>query len=201
MCSRFEMSATPSDVARRFHLLTVPERLPGPLVRPTDWALVVGPSRRVRFLRFGLPVSWQKAPLINARAESLREKAFFRPLLGARCLVPATCWLEWRKDDPANPKTPKHKTVLRPTDGEAFALAGLVQEGHFLIVTCAPAEAIAHVHDRMPVVLRPQDEARWLDPALDFEQVEPLLAPYPEALDALEEGAEPDAPSQDLFGA
>ena len=88
-------------------------------MRPTDQALIIdgtGP----RLMRWGLTVTWDKKPLINARAETLAEKPTFRPLLEQRCLVPMTAYLEWRKADDGS----KRKNRIAPADGaQSFANA------------------------------------------------------------------------------
>lgn len=206
MCSRFEMTAPPRDVFARFGLTLPPQPFParpfsrnGPVIRPTDYALVIlgtakdGPAEG-RWLRWGLPVDWDSRPLINARAETLARRPTFRPLLGSRILVPATAWYEWRKNGKI-----RRKNVLSPASGGIFAFAGLAQGEFFTIVTCAPAPAIAHIHDRMPVVLPQAGEAAWADPSLPFAAAAEWLKPFPDEIIAVEE--EPSAAAQpDLFG-
>ena len=96
MCSRYELNAHSRDLVGRFGL-TVPPPLPNRAeVRPTDAALVIG-AGGAELLSWGLPVTWQNGPLINARAEGLDSRPTFRPLLAkGRVLVPASAWWEWR---------------------------------------------------------------------------------------------------------
>jgi putative SOS response-associated peptidase YedK len=174
MCSRFENDAKPKDLMARFDLGAPPPVPNAALTRPTDRALVIGPKRDGALIGFGIPAPWdEKKPLINARAETLGTKPTFRPYLNRRVLVPATGYLEWRKDG----KT-KHKNHIHLISKALFAFAGLLETDHFTIVTCPPAPEIAHVHDRMPVILDGrQAEADWLDPEKDFKAVAPLLTP------------------------
>ena len=123
---------------------------------------------------------------INARAETLHDRSSFQPLLGSRrCLVPATGFYEWvklRKD--AVPYYISRK------DGGLFAFAGLYDvwkspEGQFLktftIITTRANPLTARYHDRMPAILLPECEARWLDSGcMSPEETEELLSPYPE---------------------
>jgi putative SOS response-associated peptidase YedK len=177
MCSRFELNAWARVVMARFGL-RVPPPLPNRAeVRPTDAALVIAPDG-ARLGRWGLQVDWDKRPLINARAETLAAKSTFRRLLGARVLVPASSWWEWRKDGKAS-----HKMLLKPRGDDLFAFAGLADGERFTLVTCAACPAAAEVHDRMPVVLDRDAEAAWLDPAQPFEAVAASLQPYPAPLD------------------
>ena len=194
MCSRFEMAAAAADIARRFGLKTAPPLPNAPELRPTDPALVIQPEGP-RLLGWGLAAAWDAKPLINARAETLAQKPTFRPLLATRCLVPATAYFEWRKDGRA-----KLKNRIALGEGGLFAFAGLTDGTRFTIVTCAPSPAIAHIHDRMPVILERRAEAPWIDPDVAFADVAGLLVPHEaEPLKAEEEP--PAAPKQtDLFG-
>ncbi len=197
MCSRYEINARPAALKRRFQvegeiadLARISPTGGGSHaeVRPTDPAPIVvadaSGARRIEPARFGLSVSWDDAPLINARAETLLTKPTFRPLIGNRCLVPATAYIEWRRDGDR-----RHRNRIAPvgeTEGEALmGFAGLHDDGRFVIVTCAPAAAVAHVHDRMPVILPPEAWEFWLDAGLGAEQVLPLLTPFA-ALAAIE---------------
>lgn len=173
MCSRFENNATPRELEKRFGLLAAPSVPNSAEVRPTDLALCVGPKRLGALKSFGIPAPWDGKPLINARAETLREKATFRPYLDRRIVVPASGYIEWRKDGKA-----RHRNHIHLKENDLFAFAGLLAEDAFCIVTCTPAPEIAHVHDRMPVILDgPDAEAAWLDPTQDFAHVAPLLRP------------------------
>lgn len=121
---------------------------------------------------------------INARAETVAEKPAFRQAFRRRrCLIPADGFYEWR----AMGKR-KQPYCIAPADGGPVAFAGLwerwerdsqVLESGTILVTQANA-LLASIHDRMPVILDPEDEARWLDPALtDPAALRPLLVPCP----------------------
>ena len=144
-------------------------------------------------LRWGLvPGRWAERrsgpPLINARAETLqRQPAFAESFRERRCLIPADGFYEWRDDERG--KTPIW--VSRP-DGDLFAFAGVwaalpARDGSgdlhsCAIVTCEPNELIRPIHDRMPVILSPTHEARWLEPELAEGDLLSLLVPAPEEL-------------------
>ncbi len=119
MCSRYEIDTNPRDLAQRFALDDPPPVPPAPEPRPTDRALVIAGARQAHLLVWGLPAPWNDKPLINARAETLARKKTFRPLLGNRCLVPATAYFEWRSEG-------RHKLKMRiaPADGGLMAFAG-----------------------------------------------------------------------------
>jgi putative SOS response-associated peptidase YedK len=197
MCSRYELDEGPRAMVRRFDLPKPPPTWPVNELRPTNRAPVIvvdDGGRRAVLPSWGLPASWDNKPLINARAETLSERKTFRPLLGNRCLVPATAYFEWRKDG-----RHKRKNRIAPAAGGLFAFAGLMDGDHFTIITCAPAPDIAHIHNRMPVILARDGEAPWLERERPFEAVAPLLVPFTgTALRADEE--HPAKRQGDLFG-
>lgn len=150
-----------------------------------------GPGKRVlTTLRWGLVPSWARDPaigskLINARAETAAEKPSFRSAFRSRrCLLPASGFYEWRKGPMG--KQPHHIGMV----GKGiFGLAGLHEswrgpEGETLrtctILTTAPNELMAPIHDRMPVIIPRAGWELWLDPAVTDPQVlRPLLTSYP----------------------
>lgn len=156
---------------------------------------IINDGRRNRFgrLRWGLVPSWAKDPkignkLINARAETIADKPSFRDaLLKRRCLIPADSFYEWKHND----ENKKMKTPIRfqLKSGELFALAGIWEswtapDGHKIfscaIITTEANELMAPIHNRMPVILRKEDEKFWLDPSNhDREALSQLLTPYP----------------------
>ena len=84
-------------------------------------------ERELRLMRWGLIPKWSKpggkgvAP-INARAETLREKPLFRPLLkGHRCIVPASGFYEWRQEGGANRKFLREVAERQSANPEEWA--------------------------------------------------------------------------------
>lgn len=106
---------------------------------------------------WGLANPYQKGVIINARAETVLEKAFFRGL--RRCVVPTTGFYEWKRDES------RQKFSFRAS-GEMTYLAGLSSgEGEvrrFVILTTAANSSMAPVHDRMPLVLTQEQGLDWL---------------------------------------
>ena len=149
-----------------------------------------GEERRLGLLRWGLVPYWTKDAKIarahiNARAETVgRMPAFRDAFRRRRCLIPADGFYEWKRE--GRTKTP---FLIRVRGGEPFAFAGLWErwrppEGPPLltcaILTCPANELVAPVHDRMPVILPPEAEAAWLDPAArDPDVLQDLLRPLP----------------------
>jgi putative SOS response-associated peptidase YedK len=209
MCGRYTLTnADPARIRARFGIeesAKVEEEDPRFNIAPTDPVLAIrrtdSGAREPGRLRWGLvPGRWAERrsgpPLINARAESLPEQpAFAESFRERRCLIPADGFYEWRKDPGG-----KVPIWLSRPDGELFAFAGIWAElpsrekssdalHSCAIVTCEPNELIRPIHDRMPVVLQPELEARWLDPELDEDELLAMLTPAPEdALVPLEVG-------------
>lgn len=197
MCGRFTLHHDTEAVAERFQ---VQETLVAPPPRyniaPTQPVAVVIQSdgtRRLDGFRWGLVPFWAKDDtignrLINARAETLREKPSFKHAIERRrCLIPADGFYEWKRLSDRR-KEPMH---IRRADGDLFAFAGLWEEwkdpesGQPLrtctIITVPPNPLLSTIHDRMPAMLRPEDEALWLDtPGVAKEEALLLLQPYPD---------------------
>lgn len=196
MCGRYAIRVDAETLAQRFHLSTpelpLPVELASPRynVAPTQTMPVVVRDDRGAHLapmRWGLVPRWAKDPsagakMINARAETLIEKPTFRPLLRSRrCVVPASGFFEWERSS----RTPY---FIQVRDEPVFGFAGLydVWSGPdgaplptYTIITTAANELVAPIHDRMPAILRPEDEGEWLDPAnAKAEELLPLLRPY-----------------------
>ncbi len=196
MCGRVTLYHDAQEVAERFAAEVEPLLEPRYNIAPTQpvAAVLQETTRQVQWLRWGLVPSWAKdigigSRLINARVETIAEKPSFRTALARRrCLIPADGFYEWQEAD--NPeeggRTPMH---IRRRDGALFAFAGLWDEWHggdgaplrtCTIITGTPNPLIAPIHDRMPMILRPEDENGWLDPGPhDVQSLLSLLAPYP----------------------
>jgi putative SOS response-associated peptidase YedK len=192
MCGRYELHTHPAALALAFGLPHPPEIGPHYNIAPTQDVPVVrlarSGQRELAQIRWGLVPRWAKDPsigarLINARAETLAEKPAFRMALRRhRVLIPADGFYEW-KPIPGAGKQPLHVGMK---DGAPFALAGLTDrwlspEGEVLdtcaIVTTRANALLAPMHDRMPVIIAPEDYERWLDVA--EEEVADLFEPYP----------------------
>jgi putative SOS response-associated peptidase YedK len=194
MCSNFELKATPGDIVSTFGMDDEPV-LPNAFeLHPTDLALILGAGKTAMLQPWGLSVDWSKQPMINARSETLSEKPTFRGLLNQRCVVPASAYFEWRKTDTGK----KLKNRITVSGTAVFGMAGLTDGDRFTIVTCTPSPSIAHIHNRMPVVLDRQGVASWLS-TRPYGDVKDVLVPYAGNL-AFEEDTPPPPAQADLFG-
>jgi putative SOS response-associated peptidase YedK len=190
MCGRFALSDT-QQLSLRFDVAPGDERslLPRYNIAPTQAIPVVVSAehaRVLRFMRWGLRPSWKRAvgrspDPINARAETLIERPMFRPLLAARrCLIPSDGFYEWKSVAGSKFKQPY---FFRLRNRGVFAFAGLYSPGaggtddppgSCAIITTTANGVLAGIHDRMPAILRPQDEEAWLD--RDLTAPDPMLA-------------------------
>jgi putative SOS response-associated peptidase YedK len=165
-------------------------------VRPTQQVVALQADRILTAMRWGLVPAWAKDPrigsrMINARSEGIASKpSFKRPLRFQRCIIPASAFFEWQGSPGA-----KVKYRIARKDGGLFGFAGLYDTwrdpsdpaGDELttctIITTQPNDLVAPIHNRMPVILLPEDEDHWLDPDIsEPEAIVRLLRPYPEDL-------------------
>jgi len=188
------MNGTYEDVELRFDITGGDTFHPMAEIRPTNRVPVIDNQRNLLDLCWGLENSWDNKPLINARAETLAEKKTFAPLLEDRCLIPATAYFEWRRDEKV-----KIKTRIFPVDGGLLFFAGLRSGDRFTIITCEPWPAIAHIHNRMPVILNPAYEKDWLAKEKKFRDVAKLLEPGRDDNLTFEEVGPPPSRQRDLF--
>lgn len=193
MCSRYEIDVSWEEIAGRFGLDEAPTGYTAGEIRPTNSALVVG-AQGARSLRWGLPAPWSGKPLINARAETLQQKPTFQPLLENRCLVPASGYFEWRKD---GKNRLKNRIGLKGDILMGFA--GLYSEEYFTIITCEPSPSIAHIHNRMPVILSQAAKAEWCDRSKSFDQVRRHLKPFDSTALTATENVPPPPAQADFF--
>lgn len=177
MCGRMTMTHPSDAMARLFDSVPSNDLPEGPRynICPTQ-SLAVATSedgqRRLRPMRWGFLPHWYKSTrdgplLINARGETIAEKPAFRKAVRTRrCLVPASGFYEWTKDQDGN----RLPWYFSPAAQEPLVLAGIWQDWErgeeryttCAIVTCAAGPWMAEIHHREPVRIEPADFALWL---------------------------------------
>ena len=199
MCGRYRLSRRKRLVEEYFGVVSEDyEWSPRYNVAPSQPVLTIRqdvrePVRNLSTMRWGLIPSWAKDPsignkAINARAETVATTPSFRePFKSQRCLIPADGFYEWQRN--GNTKQPY---CFEVNGGEAFAFAGLWDwwrnpQGELIesctIVTTTPNSLVSDMHDRMPVILNPNDYDLWLDPAFrDARSLSAMLRPFDAAL-------------------
>jgi putative SOS response-associated peptidase YedK len=201
MCGRFTAKLTWQQLHDLYEI-HAPDSAPDELdlkprynIAPTQTVPIVrlnsAGRREIALLRWGLIPFWSTDAkiayrTINARAETVATAPAFRAAFKKRrCLVPASGFYEWKKlaDGDKQP----YYTGMR--DGAPFAFAGLWERWDkgeapvetFTIITGEPNSLLAELHDRMPVILDPDDYDAWLT-AADTTIPQALLQPFPSQL-------------------
>jgi putative SOS response-associated peptidase YedK len=197
VCGRFALFADPALLAEYFALAEPPELAPHYNVTPGQDVAAVrldrNGTRRLHALRWGLVPFWAKDSsigrrLINARLDSVAEKPAFREAFTRRrCLIAASGFYEWAQL--AGGKT-KQPYFVRARAEPLLAFAGLWERWRgggtdapletCVIVTTAANDALAPIHDRMPVMLTRAAQSVWLDPTSSVATIAELAAPGPE---------------------
>jgi len=192
MCGRFSRTSSREVLAEEFgvaRFINV-DLAPRYNIAPSQTVEAIirdGAEKRLGPMRWGFLSSSAKesklAP-INARAETVATTPLFRDAFRRhRCLVVADGFYEWQND--GGRKTPHfiHLRSARP-----FAFAGIwslhreaagTRMATCAIVTCAPNELMAPLHDRMPVILAAAARDRWLDSSTAEGELRELLVPFP----------------------
>lgn len=193
MCGRFTLTLDPGelqtllDLGPYVHIVqpryNIAPMQPVPIVRDPE-------KRSVELYRWGLVPFWADDPkigsrMINARSETVHEKASFRTAFKyRRCLILADGFFEWKAAAEGEPKVPY---LFKLKNDCPFTFAGLYEHKEFpegdtlhtcTILTCAPNELVGDYHNRMPVILGEETRWQWLHPDLDENQRLDLLMPY-----------------------
>jgi putative SOS response-associated peptidase YedK len=210
MCGRMTQQTSPAEVARIFDAESrVEEAAESAGVRfnvaPTEPLTVVlqrgEEGRVVEQHRWGLIPSWAKsaregARMMNARAETVMTSPAFRSSFRTRrCIVPSDGFYEWRRPPTAEgsrrSKGRSQPFFLHPPEGAVLAMAGLWSvwkdpgSGTWVpsvaVITTRANQAVADIHDRMPVLLPREAWADWLDVSVgDADYLRSLLEPAPD---------------------
>ena len=204
MCTLYKFRTSAEETRALLNYLEQPQFPPREHVHPISPIAIVrsGPdqARHFALVRWGFVPSWAKEiqpkPLINARSETVYEKASFKNAIRRRrCLIPADGFYEWQ--DVGGPR--KQAWFLHRPDQSLFAFGGIWEhwtgpDGSELetaaILTTEPSMPLAAIHDRSPVVIAPKDFHHWLS---NEEHVRHLLSPPPEDFWVMEKVASPRA--------
>ena len=201
MCGRYYRRSDKQKIAEAFRtgIPTSFEILASYNVAPQTFQPVVCLNRKtlereLLQMRWGLVPYWANDikmaySTINAKAETLATSPAFREAFKRRrCLVPVDGFYEWQPID----RRTKQPFAVGLKDGSLFALAGLwdVWSGKttaqplfsYTVITTDPNQLLEPFHNRMPVILKPQDYERWLAPAEPSHLPVDLLRPYPDEL-------------------
>ena len=172
MCGRFALWSDNNRIADHYGLATVPAYTGGYNVAPSAQVPVVRrhSDKELALCHWGFIPHCVKEPVlkpINARAETLIDKPYFRDAFKRRrCLVPANGYYEWR----AAPGG-KQPYFIRMAGADLISFAGLWSSWQgpvgpvesCVIITTTANEELADIHDRMPVIIKPDNYDTWLE--------------------------------------
>lgn len=153
-------------------------------IKPSQNALVLigkKPELSAEVMQWGFPRFDKKGLIINARAESVKEKRTFKEcVMQRRCIIPAAHYFEWDRE--------KTKTVLSRNDSGIVYMAGVYQYiqnvERFVILTTQANQSVAKIHDRMPLILEEKEIEGWV---YDNELADYLLRKVPVQLKTYQE--------------
>jgi putative SOS response-associated peptidase YedK len=192
MCGRFTLFTRAEALEERFQAqMAVEGAAPTYNAAPSQEQFVILSDKPRAIVRaaWGFVPEWadgkpEVKPVINARAESIASKPFFRAAFKhQRCLVLADGFYEWRRT-----KEGKRPYRIALKTEEPFAFAGLWSSVHdragnrhitFAIITTEANALVEQIHDRMPVILQEKNEEGWLNPQLPLEDAQAMLIPCP----------------------
>ncbi len=199
MCGRYTLYQT----GKIPHLFKVPEKEVAGFkerynIAPSQLVPIIlqkDGGNHVEQMKWGFMTPWMKDSkdmfkykMFNTRAEGVFEKrSWSKAIKFQRCLVPSNGFYEWK-----GAKGDKQPFFIQPKDQELFAFAGVYghwkdAEGHdwgtYSIITTEPNKEMSKVHDRMPVILQPDDTSLWLEPSLDEpDAISQLMKPYKDGM-------------------
>ncbi len=195
MCGRYVLEGNPGRLQDYFGTAHWPAFESSWNIAPSAQVPIIRQApdgRRVAdLLRWGLVPHWSNDPAIgaklnNARGETVAEKPSFRAAYRRRrCLVPASGYYEWQ----AVPGESKQPWYIRLCSAEPLAMGGLWESWvdpdsgeilrTFCVITVGPNQLMAPIHDRMPVILAPDQWAAWLSPETESGAVAAMVVPAP----------------------
>ena len=189
MCGRFQLSVKGKQISERFNVEVFNELYtPNYNCAPSQKLPIITNEhpKNLSYFQWGLIPFWAKDPKvgfrnINTRSETISEKPSFRDAFRKRrCLIPANGFYEWKKD---SNKTPFRIFVK---EDKLFAIAGIWETwkdaesriiNSFSIITTEANSLVADIHNRMPVILKTEDEKNWLNEN-DEVILNKLLVPF-----------------------
>jgi putative SOS response-associated peptidase YedK len=195
MCGRFALYSSAEKI--QTHFATFEELILEPHynIAPAQTIAVIRADETGKRIftqaRWGLIPSWvedtdELQQPFNAKAETAAIKPMFRHAYRTnRVLIPADAFYEWTQRDGKQPY------LIKLRDDEPMGMGGLLECRHgiegavmtFTILTITANTLMSHIHDRMPVIIRPEDYTAWLDTKLtDILKIQAMAQPYPERL-------------------
>jgi putative SOS response-associated peptidase YedK len=209
MCGRYTIPASKEIIKKRFGITNnLPDLRPTYNATPSQMLPVIikNSPKKGYLMKWGFIPTWQefkdaKFMPINARSDKLSGGYYREAFKNHRCLIPATGFYEWKKYK-IDKKEEKQPYYFNLKDRELFSFGGIYSikedsEGtkhyFFAIITTPPNKVLKPVHNRMPLIIDPKDEDRWLD----TDKPEILVKPYDGAMKAIKVGKKVNNPEND----
>jgi len=196
MCGRFTLYFGLNELCDRFQVLLedgfAHDYTPRYNIAPSQEIAILtnkNEKKRIEMATWGLIPEWSKDTIkatsyktFNARSETITKKPAFRiPFKNKRCLIPSSGFFEWEKEN-------KQPYYFHMKFEKVFSFAGLYDDWHDVsndiyirsctIITTTPNELVSQYHDRMPVILKKEDEDLWLGNIKEADDLLTLLKPF-----------------------
>ena len=195
MCGRFALYSSLARISKQFAAIGELDLKPRFNIAPAQTIPVIradeAGNRSITLARWGLIPYWVKdtdefPQPINAKAETASIRPMFRHAYrNSRVLIPADAFYEWVSHNGKQPY------LIKLRDNELMGIGGLLEHWQaadtdintFTILTTTANHLMSRIHERMPVIIKPDDYAAWLDSSLtDVTRLITMIGPYPERL-------------------
>jgi putative SOS response-associated peptidase YedK len=189
MCGRFAQNKPAADLKRHYNTVNTVEYSASYNIAPSQLVISIfqrGDQREMARMQWGFRPSWAKGPatkpMINARAETVEEKRFFRTSFKRkRCIIPAAGFFEWHTET-------RQPYYFSAREGE-FSIAGLWDASHTpagdllscALITTGANALMEPIHHRMPVILDEEGANLWLSDTQDVPLLKSVMRPYDDA--------------------
>lgn len=179
MCGRIALYADTGRIAELFQLPeeSVPDHQPHYNIAPGHSVLAAYKPDRMATVTWGIDMQRGERLLSNARSETAHSKpTFSKSFQKYRCLIPANGFYEWQKRSSG----PKQPMWIAPEDGQPFALAGIIvlkPQPALVIMTTNPNRLVGPIHNRMPVIVNPDDFPDWFAADCRSPAIRKITAP------------------------
>jgi len=178
MCGRYYLLVKKENIMKKYGIIDNNINYSiRPEIFPSQKApVIMNKNKKISTIKWGFSPSFTNKLIINARSETVAKKSIFKKSFSTqRCLIPASGFFEWKKE---NNKKIKYNIHIRNKD--LFSFAGLYdkfrEDGNsflaFTILTTAASNKINDIHNRMPVILAKKHENLWL--SKDFNDLSTL---------------------------
>ena len=182
MCGRYQIDDDMRAIIERFDIESIFNDAEAKIgeIFPTNQAPVImntGGKNILKIIKWGIRPVYMNTDIINTRRESLFEKKLFNEgIISGRCLVPANSFYEWEKTGYG-----KEKRKISLFENELMAFAGICMKMRdsktgnemeaFSIITKEAPDHFRKIHDRMPVILKREDEVYWIGSGMTKDKI------------------------------